>query len=231
MSPSKPRYLTKSRFKLANECATKLFYTHKKDVYQDSGLEDEFLAALAEGGFQVGELAKCLHPRGHDIEALDYETSLAQTAELLKQDEVTIFEPAFLFGNCFVRVDVLVKKGNSVDLLEVKSKSCRAGGESQFLGKKPGSVQKNWIPYLEDVVFQHYVVSGAHPEWEVRPFLMLVNKDATCPTDGLHQKFLLQRDERDRAKVTVTTGLTPEELASDLLLKIPLRNSREVKIS
>lgn len=55
---SRPRYLTKSRFKLGMECPTKLFYTSKSDIYSNENLEDTFLAALAEGGFQVGELAK-----------------------------------------------------------------------------------------------------------------------------------------------------------------------------
>jgi hypothetical protein len=36
------RYLTKSRFKLATECPTKLFYTRKKE-YADQSLEDSFL--------------------------------------------------------------------------------------------------------------------------------------------------------------------------------------------
>ena len=51
------RYLTKSRFKLAVECPTKLFYTGKKK-YRDLKQEDTFLQALADGGFQVGEFAK-----------------------------------------------------------------------------------------------------------------------------------------------------------------------------
>ena len=33
---TKPRYLTKSRFKLAVQCPTKLFYTGKKDTYRDT---------------------------------------------------------------------------------------------------------------------------------------------------------------------------------------------------
>ena len=49
---SKPRYLTKSRFKLALNCPTKLFYTRKKE-YEDSSETDTFLEALAQGGFQV----------------------------------------------------------------------------------------------------------------------------------------------------------------------------------
>lgn len=71
------RYLTKSRFKLAEECPTKLFYTGKKE-YPDKKGEDPFLAALAEGGFQVGELAKCYFPGGTNITSLDYEESLRQ---------------------------------------------------------------------------------------------------------------------------------------------------------
>ena len=56
-----PRYLTKSRFKLATECPTKLFYTGKKDIYPDTKLDDPFLQALADGGYQVGELVKCYY--------------------------------------------------------------------------------------------------------------------------------------------------------------------------
>ena len=51
-----PRYLTKSRFKLALECPTKLYYTGKPE-YANTNNENEFLAMLADGGFQVGELA------------------------------------------------------------------------------------------------------------------------------------------------------------------------------
>ena len=43
------RYLTKTRFKLAVECPTKLFYTSKASVYADIKQEDEFLQALAQG--------------------------------------------------------------------------------------------------------------------------------------------------------------------------------------
>ncbi len=68
------RYLTKSRFKVGSECATKLYYT-KKDKFPDNKLDDPFLAALAQGGYQVGELAKQYYPNGHDITTLDYEDS------------------------------------------------------------------------------------------------------------------------------------------------------------
>ncbi|MDA1114214.1 MAG: DUF2779 domain-containing protein, partial [Planctomycetota bacterium] len=173
MTTPKPRYLTKSRFTLANDCQTKLFYTGKKSEYPDASFEDEFLKALAEGGIQVGELAKALYPGGHDIKELDYETSLQKTAELLQQENVILYEAAFRFESLFIRVDVLVKKGDSIDLIEVKAKSCSGPGEAQFL-KKKGTVRAEWKPFLEDVAFQNYVLSNTHPEWTVQPLIMLV---------------------------------------------------------
>lgn len=43
-------YLSKSRFKIALECMTQLYYTGKKEEYSDTNLDDSFLKSLAEGG-------------------------------------------------------------------------------------------------------------------------------------------------------------------------------------
>ena len=40
-------------------------------------MDDKFLQALADGGYQVGELAKLYFPNGHDIMTLDYEEAEA----------------------------------------------------------------------------------------------------------------------------------------------------------
>ena len=53
-------YLSKSRFKQALNCPTKLYYGTKGNNYADNNADDPFMAALAEGGYQVGELAKFL---------------------------------------------------------------------------------------------------------------------------------------------------------------------------
>jgi len=86
----KPKYLTKSRFKIAYECPVKLYYLNSKE-YQNNKEDNPFLEALAEGGFQVGELAKLYFPNGTDIKSLDYESSLSQTNNLLKQESVIIY--------------------------------------------------------------------------------------------------------------------------------------------
>lgn len=47
-----PRYLTKSRFTLALDCPEKLFYTGKSQ-YPNKKSDNEFLEALAKGGYQI----------------------------------------------------------------------------------------------------------------------------------------------------------------------------------
>jgi len=52
--PKKKATLSKSRFKLVVECPTKVYYSLDRR-YVNTKIEDEFLQALADGGYQVGE--------------------------------------------------------------------------------------------------------------------------------------------------------------------------------
>ena len=211
-----PRYLTKSRFKLAMECPSKLYYTGKKDQYYDSKLDDEFLKSLAEGGFQVGELAKRYFPGGHDIESLDYDTALEKTNELLLKDNVIIYEAAFRFNNLFIRADILVKSGNKIQLIEVKAKSFDSTTDA-FVGKK-GAILAPWLPYLQDIAFQKYVVRLARPDLNIQANLMLTDKSQVATVDGLNQFFYLFKEgNRQRCRYN---GPNDINLLCNKLLKV-----------
>ena len=215
---NKPRYLTKSRFKLATECPTKLYYTGKKE-YANKKLEDSFLEALAEGGYQVGELAKCYFPGGHDIFTYDYNKAVSQTEELLKQDDVIIYEAAIHTGKLFIRADILVKTGKQIQLIEVKAKSFDSSEENPFLGRG-GYIKSAWKPYLYDIAFQKYVMSQAFPDYDIQSFLMLADKSAECPTNGLNQKFKMFKDEEGIRFVLVSPRLKEEDLSPQILSKV-----------
>ena len=129
--PTKPRYLTKSRFKTGCECPTKLFYSGKKE-YGNTKDDNSFLKSLAEGGFQVGELAKLYYPGGTEVDTLDYNEAIARTTALMAKENVVIYEGAFQFDKYFVRVDVINKVGSNVELIEVKAKSVDVGNLSFF---------------------------------------------------------------------------------------------------
>jgi len=203
------RYLTKTRFKIAMECPTKLYYTGKAQ-YANLKNNDTFLQALAEGGYQVGELAKAYFPGGIDIGVLDYDEAVRQTSDLLTMDRVIIFEAAFRSASFFIRADIVIKDMNHLDLIEVKSKSNNSQG-IQGMMSKSGQIKSSWRPYIEDVAFQKYVVSLARPEFTVTASLMTVDKDACCPSDGLNQKFRIVRDSEGRKIVVLNSALTQAE--------------------
>ena len=212
------RYLTKSRFKLAEECPTKLFYTGKA-CYANQKLDDSFLLALADGGFQVGELAKCYFPGGTDITALDHSLALKQTNELLKRDQVTVYEAAVSTKTLFIRVDILVKAGNKFSFYEVKAKSFNPEEKNLFLNSQ-GSIKSAWKPYLYDTAFQKYVIKKAFPNYEVTAFLMMADKSAKCPVEGLNQKFFLSKDKLGRKSVSVMPSLGDADLTPPILCRV-----------
>ncbi|WP_029033377.1 DUF2779 domain-containing protein [Salinimicrobium terrae] len=216
-----PRYLTKSRFKLALDCPTKLYYTRKPE-YENSADTDSFLEQLAQGGFQIEELARMEHPGGIALlgDDWDYRKLANETQKLLTRDEVTIFEPAFLINGLFIRVDILVKKGKNVRLLEVKAKSVSGDRHESYINSKGDKLKGGMDLYLYDVAFQKYVMQACHPEWQISCFLKLVNKDAVTSVDGLHQCFKVVADSDLRTGIEKKPGLKKDDLGGSILCEI-----------
>ena len=210
------RLLTKSRFKLGLECPNKLYYTRKIE-YANKKQEDPFLQALAQGGFQVEELARMHYPNGVLIEGNDgdYESLWQQTQVLLQKENVIIYEPAFLIDGLFIRVDVLVKKGNSIELIEVKSRSFTPDNEYLFIGKS-GKMASGWKPYLFDIAFQKHVMQLCFPNWNIQSYLMMADKSKKASIDGLNQLFRISNKEGNRTGITKKVN-TLEETGSPVL--------------
>ncbi|WP_239970540.1 DUF2779 domain-containing protein [Confluentibacter citreus] len=228
MSIDKPRYLTKSRFKLALDCPTKLFYTRKQE-YENQSESDPFLEALAEGGFQVEELSRMYYPDGIAIIGDDwnYDLLARKTADLLQQEKAVIFEAAFLYEGLFIRVDILEKRDNNIKLIEVKAKSVRESEHNGFIGSR-GNLNGGWSAYLYDVAFQQYVIHKAYPYWKITPYLNLVNKDAVATVDGLNQCFKVTKSSDLRTGIVKKEGITLEDLGSSLLSNILIQKEIEL---
>jgi hypothetical protein len=227
-----PRYLTKSRFKEALECTTKLYYTGKKEEYADTNLTDPFLEALAKGGFQVGELAKYYFtndPVADDItiKTLDYEEALAETQRRLAMPgRVVIAEAAFKFNNLFIRADIVVKEDDTIYLYEVKAKSADESPDENdesaaFINKKSKTLVSKWAPYLYDVAFQKYVMTNCDfsSHYNIKAHLMLADKNAATNIDGLNQLFKIIKNN-NRNLVKVKEGLTRSQVGNEVIKKI-----------
>ena len=215
---SSKRLLTKSRFKTGYECPTKLFYSSHKE-YGNVKSDDEFLKSLARGGFQVGALAREYFPGGVAVETLDAGDALEQTKALLAKDSVVIFEAAIQFKNFFIRVDVLRKNKNSIELIEVKAKSCNSNVKDEFCTKK-GGIASAWEPYLIDIAFQKWVTTHAIPKSNVTASLMLANKDQVASVDGLNQLFMVQNSKDGLSQVVKAKNITRAELGEKILFQV-----------
>ena len=218
---AKPRYLTKSRFKLAVECPRKLFYTGKKDRYQDTMAEDAFLEMLAEGGYQVGALAKLRYPDGIEIHETDHSAAEAATRVLLARDQVVLFEPAIRVGDFFIRIDILVKDGNRFELIEVKAKSYNSQKPELFGAK--GGILSDMLPYFQDAAFQKWVLQQAFPEVHIKTFLMMPDKAQVAPIAGINQMFRILPNRE--VETTISPGVDGQALAELLLAKVDVTTS------
>ena len=213
-----PRYLTKSRFKQAVECPTKLYYSGKPAEYQDNMAENTFLAMLAEGGYQVGALAKLRYPNGIEIEGRNHAAAYAKTLEYLAQDNVVLFEPAILFGDFFIRIDILVKKGNHFELIEVKAKSYDSLNP-EIEGAR-GGIKSGMLAYIQDVAFQKWVLQQAFPQSAITTFLMMPDKNKVTDMDGLNQLFKIT--ERSTVLLNIPAELDVKSIAENLLAKVAM---------
>lgn len=196
------RLFTKSAFKQALDCPTSLYYYWDREHYANQNNEDDFLKALAEGGQQVGDLAKVYYHISPecDIKELGCEQSLKRTAELFGREEVNIAEAAFRWENCFVRADIIEKKGQQINLIEVKAKSWNPE-EDMFVNKKE-HINPTILPYLYDVTFQKYVIQRAlGSEYTVFAFLMMADKTKTAQVDGMNPMFKVVENEDGKAVI------------------------------
>lgn len=201
------KVLSKSRFKLGLSCPNKLYFSGDSS-YKNKEEDNSFLAALAEGGFQVEALSRSLYSGGHFIDAPHgaYQQAYEQTLELLKLDEVIIYEAAFLCDGLFVMTDILIKKGNRIKLIEVKAKSFDSTKSDSFVGAQ-GNIRSSWRPYLFDVAFQTHVAKKCLPNLDFVPFFLMADKSKVATIDGLNQRFRLPNngDVRQDIDVRITT--------------------------
>jgi hypothetical protein len=193
--------LTKSDFKIARTCPTKLYY--KKLRYPSLNDDNPYLEFLADGGYMVEKMAKLLFPDGRELK--DWENSeqaFKETSLALETGDGTLFEATVLHKTLLARIDILCRESDTLKLIEVKSSSIDSDtdGSNPFRGKK-GGISSEWLPYLEDVTFQTIVLRRAFPQFKVVPFLCVVDKAKSATANVTFDKFRLRRADDWRTSV------------------------------
>ena len=183
-------WLTKTDFITAFSCKTRLNYIREPKKYPDSSQDDNFQKILADAGYLVQRLAELKYGNAEKVNS-DNNIALKETKNLLLKEETVIFEAAIENSGFFIRVDILRKKQNQIDLIEVKAKSY---DEKTF--QKNRSEDKSWVRYIRDLAFQYFVTRKAYPNFKVNCFLCMPNKNGS-PEDNLVGKFHFKNREID----------------------------------
>ena len=194
------RYLSKSDFKVAQSCPTKLYYRKKGYPTLEDG--DEQLSMLADQGYLIEALARTLYPDGRwigfndDVESAAWDTMSALT------DNCTLFEATIISGGMLARVDILIKRGNVLELIEIKSRGFNRRKNDELLRqgqanllrapRSPDGIHNEWRSYLEDVTFQTNILQQVFPDVTVIPYLLMPDTSQTSQIDGLHRHFSLR---------------------------------------
>ena len=180
--------LSKSTFRLGLSCLNKVYF--KQQRYFNQSNDDPFLQSLASGGFQIEAYARRFHPTGVFIED-GYKRPLEAIEETTKalQGDCVLFEAAFSAGDLFALTDIVVKKGNTLHLIEVKSKSYAPG--DKFLSNADKTCASGWKDYLFDLAFQTEVAKRAYPKCLIKSSFFLVDKTKKASINGLSQLIRL----------------------------------------
>ncbi len=129
--------LSKSKYCNAIQCKKMLWL----DINKPEMKEDVANQGVLDNGTEVGIVAKDLFGSHIDIEFNEnLSLMLEDTKKALKNKEVVITEASFVYKNNFCSVDILKKKGNILEIYEVKS--------STYLKDI----------YIDDISYQVYVL-------------------------------------------------------------------------
>lgn len=217
-------FLSKSDFKVAQDCVTKLYY--KKNKYPSINESNEYLQLLADGGYMIGKMAQLIYPEGIEITG-NTEDCIKLTEQYLTKESCVLFEPAIYINNKLIRIDILIKSGNTFELIEVKSKSFN--NEELRLAQQKGKkyFDKNWTPYLEDVAYQKIVLHEKFPSSTIDSYLLLPDQAKTTPIEGLIRWFQLKEVQQTATFRSVNvefTGDLEQLRAGHVLTKVDVNS-------
>ena len=198
--------LSKTDYKIARSCLTKLYYRLRK--YPSNVDGDEYMELLAQDGYMIGAIASLLFPDAVLVDEPDHDKAVQLTHQYLQQENVTLLEAAFESGGKFARPDILIKQGIHLTLIEVKAKSFDSSKEN-ILRNKKGGIIPEWLPYLEDITFQAIILRELFPASTLTCELMMPDKSRTTSINNLHALFALNLIKEDdsgypRARFTFT---------------------------
>ena len=209
---------TKSAFNQAVACPMQAYYYRNSSnyAYHFDGVD-----GIAEVGDQFGALAR-IYEGVSDTNIIHADHSLSMvprqmktvvdTMRFLDKENADVAEAAFATNIFLVYVDILHKRGDNLEIIEVKSKGIGAD-EKPYKLDKNGKFTSKYLDKILDVTFQKYVVQQytqffeKYSHLKVHAKLMLVNSDAVCDVDSLSSLLQIKYLEGGRREVVCAADI------------------------
>ena len=209
---------TKSAFNQAVACPMRAYYYRNSSSY---AYHFDGVDGIAEVGDQFGALARVYEgvPDANIIRA-DYSLSMvprqtktiANTMRYLDKENADVAEAAFATNIFLVYVDILHKRGDNLEIIEVKSKGIGAD-EKPYKLDKNGKFTSKYLDKILDVTFQKYVVQQytqffeKYSHLKVHAKLMLVNTDAVCDVDSLNSLLQIKFPDGKQSEIECAANI------------------------
>ncbi|MCH8906530.1 MAG: DUF2779 domain-containing protein [Candidatus Heimdallarchaeota archaeon] len=197
----------------------KLHYS-KQDKYPENFAETKFYDELTRGGFQVNELAKSYYPKGKEMPKESPEEAFIHTMEELENDRTILFEATILADSSLIRIDILIKNKNVIEIIEVKSKSVESIDERFYTLRGEKRILGEWLTYLADISFQTFTMEKQFPRYKIVPYLLMIDTTKSATVDGLNQMFEIIED--NNGKLVINFESSPENVGKSIMTKIPV---------
>lgn len=209
---------SKSAFNQAVACPMQAYYYRNSSnyAYHFDGVD-----GIAEVGDQFGALAR-IYEGVSDTNIIHADHSLSMvprqmktvvdTMRFLDKENADVAEAAFATNIFLVYVDILHKRGDNLEIIEVKSKGIGAD-EKPYKLDKNGKFTSKYLDKILDVTFQKYVVQQytqffeKYSHLKVHAKLMLVNSDAVCDVDSLSSLLQIKYLEGGRREVVCAADI------------------------
>ncbi|WP_455463185.1 DUF2779 domain-containing protein, partial [Candidatus Hodarchaeum mangrovi] len=163
-----------------------------------------------------------------NLKDLDIIKARKETKRLIAQNKVIIlYEPSIVLEKSYARIDILIKKGSDLELIEVKAKSIDSKNYSFITNKN--YIRSKWKEYLYDVAYQAYLLKQIYPEYTINPYLMLVDSSKIATIPNLNQLIRINRNEDNHICIRLSKSeIREEDLGERILIKIPVKQYVEL---
>ena len=188
------------------------------------------MESLARVGHIVGYLAKVTFYGGTEISMNGGTDGAVKTTLdwIASHESGILYEATFAAEGRTARVDVLRKRGNLLEVIEVKS----SGYDATLTDKDAKKQESSLDPKLIDLAFQTALVERAMPDYRIEPMLCLLDKNAVNRLEGLYGRFKVEElASLGRFKATEVhyDGDLDELRAQELLTLWPCRSQVDAR--